>query len=272
MKLFGIISDHRALKSRSPALHNTVMKKIGLDGIYLPLNVAESRLEAALRGLQALGFTGVNVTVPYKEAVIPFLDHLSEEACRIGAVNTIVYGENLLAGHNTDAAGCLDALGQSGFDPSGRTALVLGNGGAARAVICALKQSGARDITVAGRRMARSVILADHFQVRAIDPAELGPHPFPAHLLVNATSASSPAEAPDLADWAKVINPVGCRLVLDLNYGRLDNFWQALAQRLGADFMDGLPMLALQARRSFQLWTGLELEPQLYLQTLEAGS
>ena len=154
MKLFGIISDHRALKSRSPALHNTVMKKIGLDGLYLPLNVAEPRLDAALRGLQALGFTGANVTVPYKEAVIPFLDHLSEEARQIGAVNTIVVEDTRLSGHNTDAAGCLDALDQSGFDPAGRTALVLGNGGAARAVICALKQSGAGDITVAGRRLA----------------------------------------------------------------------------------------------------------------------
>ena len=124
MKVLGIISDHRAFKSRSPFLHNTVMKNIGLDGLYVPLNVAEPRLEAAVKGLGALGFTGANVTVPYKEAVLPFLDGLSEEARQIGAVNTIVCEEDRLTGHNTDAAGCTDALGRAGF----QSRRVLGTG------------------------------------------------------------------------------------------------------------------------------------------------
>ena len=272
MKVFGIISDERAFKSRSPGLHNMVMKKSGLDGVYVPLSVAEPDLEAAIKGLKALGFAGVNVTVPYKEAVIPFLDRLSDEARQIGAVNTICFSDNLLTGHNTDAAGCGDALRRDGFDPAGQAALVLGNGGAARAVVCALKQAGAAPITVSGRRSARSDLLAEHFQIQTIELDELLQHPFSAGLLVNATSASAPSEAPDLAELTAAIRPLQCRLVLDLNYGRTDNFWQTLARRIKADFMDGLPMLALQARRSFQLWTGLDIEPELYLQTLEEGS
>ena len=139
-------------------------------------------------------------------------------------------------------------------------------------MICALQQSGAASITVTGRRLAGSLTLADHFQVRAIDLADLRSGPFLADLLVNATSASAPTEAPDLTDWTAALKPVQCRLVLDLNYGRQENFWQTLAQRLDAAFLDGLPMLALQARRSFQLWTGLDVAPELYLRTLKAGS
>ena len=269
MKILGIISDLRALKSKSPAMQTAVMKSLGINGIYLPFVVEPDQVESAVKGLRALGIAGVNVTVPYKETVMPYLDWLSPEAAGIGAVNTIVVRDGLLEGHNTDAGGFGDALKGAGHDPAGRTAVVFGAGGAAKAVIHALRTLGAARIILAGRNPEKIEAAAADLNVE--------PLPFPSfnnnnpgvHLVVNASSVSSPDESPETSEFIKGLDFPDLKMVFDLNYGREINFWRDLALKNEADFLDGLPMLALQAKRSFKIWTGLDPDADLFISALK---
>ena len=152
-KLVGLIGwpvEH----SLSPAMHNAAFASLGLNWVYVPLPVPPGTVEAAVKGLAALGFQGANVTVPHKQAVMPYLDELTEAAKIIGAVNTIVVGgaeahsRTPLRGDNTDAEGFIRALREGGFEPQGSSATVLGAGGAARAVVYALLASGTTEVRV----------------------------------------------------------------------------------------------------------------------------
>lgn len=256
MILLAVLGDQRVAKSLSPVMHNAALKARGLAGHYLALAVHPQDVGAAVAGLKALGFAGANVTVPHKQAVVPHLDSLSDLARRLNAVNTIVVREGLLEGHNTDVGGFLSALEQAGCPPRGLSALVVGAGGAARAVVLALLQAGAR-VRVAGRRLAQAQDLCRDLGGQALSldglPSALGQ----ADLLVNASAVSAPGESPEMAALLAGLAPgAGCRLVADLNYGRPHNFWRDLAGRGGVPFLDGLPMLAAQAALSFNLWTG----------------
>ncbi len=269
MKLLGVMGDRRVLKSLSPRMHNAVLRGLGIPACYLPFAVAPELVGAAVAGLRALGALGANVTVPHKRAVIPHLDRLSPLARRLGAVNTIVNREGTLEGHNTDVEGFARALGQAGHSARDQEVLVLGAGGAARAVVAAL----------AGQEPRRLWVAARDRQAAARLTAELGGEPLAlaqspraaarAHILVNATSVSSPAEGPELARLVRDLELPDCHLVLDLNYGRPQNLWADLAARRGCRFQDGLPMLAHQARLSFSLWTGQEPPLQEFLRPLE---
>jgi shikimate dehydrogenase len=139
----GLMGDPVA-HSVSPAMHNAAFAGLGLDYVYLPFRVEAENLVAAIGGARALGIKGLNVTIPHKVAVMPLLDGLDPLAQRIGAVNTIVNDNGRLKGYNTDAGGFLQALAQAGFTPGGKKAVVLGAGGAARAVCFALADSGAQ--------------------------------------------------------------------------------------------------------------------------------
>ncbi len=270
MILLGIISDQRALKSKSPAMHRGVLEALGLEGRYEALAVRPEKLGETVRNLRDRGFAGANVTVPYKEAVMTHLDLFSGEAMAIGAVNTIVSRAGCLEGHNTDAAGFLEALKLAGYDPAGGRALVFGAGGAAKAVVFALREAGAAEITVAGRNAERVKRTAAPFGARGLELLKLDKKAVEADLVVNAAAVSSPQESPEMAGFAAGLKLERCSLVLDINYGRKDNFWRELAGRAGAGFTDGLPMLACQARRSFFLWTGLEVETAEFLMRIEA--
>jgi len=129
MKVFCIISDERAHRLKSPAIFTTVLKDMGIKGSYVPFQVAPDDVGQALQSLRILNIAGANVTVPYKEAVIPHLDILSEGANIIGAINTIVRNGNELKGYNTNAIGFMDALNEVEFDAEGASALVFGTGG-----------------------------------------------------------------------------------------------------------------------------------------------
>ncbi len=269
MKVFCILSDERAFRSKSPAMHNAVMKKLGMSGVYVPFQVEAERIGEAVAGLRALNIAGANVTVPYKEAVMGYLDHISEEAAAIGAINTIFLQDNKLGGYNTDADGFIDALESAGISPEGRDALVFGAGGAAKAAVAALKRLNARSIVVAGRNKADVSALSGRFGAKPMPIDDLKTQEPAVHLVVNATSVSSPQESPELADLALGLKLSTCEAVVDLNYGRKENFWKSAALARDARFMDGLPMLAYQARRSFMLWTGLDVEPAWYLDALK---
>ncbi len=243
--------------SRSPRLHGYWLRELGIDGAYIPLAVPPDRLDAALKGLPALGFRGANVTVPHKTAALAACDSLDRAARAIGAVNTIVVGaDGTLAGSNTDAMGFLANLNQeSGFVPTGKRAAVLGAGGAARAVAWALADAGAGAVTVVNRTLSRAEALAAEFG------GPLVARPWPAlaevlataDLLVNATSLGMQGAAPLEVD----LSPLGANTVVnDIVYSPLETDLLRQARGRGLAAVDGLGMLLHQAAPGFERWFG----------------
>lgn len=269
MKVFCVLSDHRAHKSKSPLMHNGVIAARNLESeyMYVPFEIDPENAGAAIAALRSLNIAGANVTVPCKEKVIPHLDRLSEEAKAVGAVNTIVPENGGLSGYNTDIGGFLDALEYGGFELSGKSALLCGTGGAARGLLQALKQGNASEIMLAGRNMDKTSAIAEEFGATALDLNDL--QNSGAHLIINATAITAPAESPELAENIAKLCADNCQMVVDINYGREENIWQQLAERTEAKFMDGLPMLAMQACRSFRLWTGLDVKGEEFVTALK---
>lgn len=268
-KLFGILGNARVFASHSPALFNAALQHAGINGTYIPLRVEADQIAAALGGLCALNVSGVNVTVPFKETAIAHLDILSEGAKIIGAINTIVCKGGKLKGFNTNAVGFMNALEAAGFALAGRPALVFGSGGAARAVVFMLKWLQAGPIYVAGRDAAKTAALVQAIGGTAVTLADVAAAaPLAADLVVNATAVSSPDESPEMALLIRNLQVAGCDLLVDLNYGREQNFWRDWARRRHVRFMDGVPVLVHQARRSFALWTGVEVRPEVFLAAL----
>jgi shikimate dehydrogenase len=271
MKVYCILSDERAVHSRSPAMFSTVLKRQGINAVYVPFVVQPPDLGQALKGLRVLNIAGFNVTAPFKETIIPYLDLLSEGARIIGAINTVVRDGDRLKGYNTNAIGIMDTLREVDFNVEDKTALVFGTGGAARTVAFILTWLRAREVWVAGRNAHRAREIVAQFYGRGVDLNMLPGLPLPARIVINATSVSSPDESADLANLVEKLELRGCELILDLNYGRRRNFWQEKAQKEGIRFMDGLTPLAFQARRTLQLWTGIQVPPEEFLNALQNG-
>ena len=250
-------------------MFSRVLQRVGIQAVYVPFKVEPQNVGLALQSLKTLNIAGANVTVPYKEKVIPHLDVLSEGANIIGAINTIVCNGNSLKGYNTNAIGFMDALSSAGFEVAGKSAVVFGTGGAAKAVAFMLNWLRAGNVRVAGRDPQKAAAVAERFKVEASTIEELAQRPMAADIVVNATSVSSPQEAPELALLTQKLHLPACRLVLDLNYGRRLNFWQDMAARQGIQFMDGLPALAFQARRTLALWTKVQVDPAEFLKALQ---
>jgi shikimate dehydrogenase len=233
------------------------MAQAGLRGAYLPFRAEAGDLPLILPALLALGFRGLNVTVPLKEAVLPLLARLSPAAAAIGAANTLLASPAGWEGHNTDAPGFAEAFLK---DLAPCPALVLGAGGAARAALRALLDGGFSP-SVSSRRPEAAAALAREFSEKS--GREVRPVPWlrfggPWRLAVNALSASSPEELGESPPDPS-LEPGG--LMADLNYGRPRNWFRERALASGASFRDGLPMLAAQARLSFILWTGRDDVP-----------
>ncbi|MFZ0132273.1 MAG: shikimate dehydrogenase [Desulfobacterales bacterium] len=269
MKVFCILSDERAAQLKSPAIFSSVLKRQGIKGTYVPFMVKPEDLGQAIQSLRILHVAGANITVPYKEAAIPFLDVLSEGANIIGAVNTIVRDGDRLKGYNTNAIGIMDALGEADFDVDGKSALVFGTGGAARAVVFILNWLRASRIHIAGRNADRARSICAAFGGQALELSSLAGRSLPVDIVVNATAVSSSDESPEMAEVVRQLEVPGCRLVFDLNYGRRVNFWQEMAEQKGIQFLDGLSALAFQARRTFALWTGLQVPPEEFIRALK---
>ena len=239
--------------SLSPAIHNAAFRALGLDWVYVPLAVSPGALAEAVVGLRALGFAGANVTMPHKAEAAAALEDLSEDAERLGAVNTIVIGPEASSGHNTDVTGFEGFLRDDvGFDPRGRSALLFGAGGAARACALALTRSGISRLVVAARDPERARDLG-----RTIDdlgPIEVVPWDrapgVRADLIVNATPVGADRErlpAPELGDATAVV---------DLLYRPATTPLLARARGAGVAAFGGLGLLLRQGALSFELWTG----------------
>jgi shikimate dehydrogenase len=225
-------------------MHNAAYRALGLDGwLYTRLPLAPERFEETVRSLAASGYRGINVTIPHKEAALGLADSATHAAAAIGAANTLTFGEDGIEADNTDAQGFLDALATP---VAGMNALVLGAGGAARAVAWALREAGAAEVSVWNRTPERARRLADDLGVRAVERAE------PADLVVNATAVGLHGSAADLP-LAEVGDP---RLVADLVYGDDPPPVSAWAAGRGTSLVDGLEMLVRQGGLSFVRWTG----------------
>ncbi|MGK9165977.1 shikimate dehydrogenase [Inquilinus limosus] len=255
--------------SRSPQLHGHWLARYRIDGAYVPMAVPPERLEAALRGLAALGFRGCNVTVPHKEAAMALVDELDPLARRIAAVNTIVVREDgSLFGTNTDGFGFLANLQagaslnakEGGWSAGAGPAVVIGAGGAARAVIVALADAGAPEIRLANRTRARAETLAAELggpgtvPITVIDWADRAAALDGAALLVNTTTEGMVGRPPlDLP--LDALPPVA--LVNDIVYVPLETPLLAAARARGNPVVDGLGMLLHQARPGFEAWFGV---------------
>ena len=248
------------------------MKRAGVTGTYEPFVIDPGKLSDAVKEIRMLNIAGANVTTPYKEEIIQHLDELSEGATIIGSINTIVRKGNKLKGYNTNAIGFMDALKDAGLDIAGKSALVFGTGGAARAVVFILNWVRANPILVTGRSQSKINAVVKQIGGEAVSLDTLTDRPLPVNLVVNATSVSSPDEAPELSELVNQLQLPNCEMVLDLNYGRSRNFWQDMAHSKGIPFMDGLSSLANQAKRTFALWTGIDVKPDVVVTAIQESS
>src|SRR5262245_38874136 len=239
--------------SLSPAIHNAAFAALGMDWVYVPLAVPPRHLAGAIGGLHALGFAGANVTMPYKTEAAELVDACSEEARALRAVNTIVVGAEGVSGHNTDALGFERFLREdAGFDPSGRSALVFGAGGAARACALALARGGLAVLAVAVRDPTRaedlrSVLGGFGTDLTVVTAGEAGL--MESDLIVNATPLGAHGEALPLP-------PIGPAVtVVDLLYRPSVTPLQIEAREAGCVVFGGLGLLLRQAALSFEAWT-----------------
>jgi shikimate dehydrogenase len=253
--------------TRSPAIHNHWIAKYGLKGAYVQLPVQPERLEAAIRGLAALGFAGCNVTVPHKESAMRFMDELHPAARRVAAINTIVVQpDGRLLGMNNDGAGYIQSLRDADATWRGDAgpALVLGAGGAARAIVVALLDEGAPELRITNRTLERAQALADDFgdRVKVVPWAERNEAMAGVSLLVNTTSLGMHGQAP--LDVALDALPLEA-MVSDAVYIPLETPLLAQARMRGHRTVNGLGMLLNQARPAFQSWFGVlpDVTPEL---------
>jgi shikimate dehydrogenase len=244
--------------SRSPVLHGHWLARYGIRGHYVPLAVRPEDLREALAVLPKLGFRGVNVTIPHKEAALALCSEATEQARRIGAANTLVFqADGAIQGDNTDGCGFIANLRQAApsWDAAAGPALVLGAGGAARAVVDALVEEGAPEVRIANRTHGRAAALAAPYGARAkaIDWTEAEAAMEGVATIVNATSLGMTGQPPmELAFDAAP----DAALATDLVYAPLTTPFLAAAAQRGLRTVDGLGMLLHQAAPGFQRWFG----------------
>lgn len=261
-RLAGVIGNPIS-HTLSPAMHNAAFKVLGLDAVYVPLGVPETGLKPLLETLLALQALGANVTVPYKEKVMPLLHACSPNAEKIGAVNTLVFEGERILGHNTDAVGFGMCLEAAKFSVAGKQAVLLGGGGAGRAVAFALLDAGVRTLAVAEIDREKVARLALDFkavgsgEVRAVMPSseELRAALQDADLIVHATPLGLKPQDP--LPVAQAWLPAG-RCVMDLVYSAGDTPFLAAARAQGNQVIRGWQMLLNQGAAAFKLWTGQE--------------
>ena len=259
-RLCGVIGDPIE-HTMSPAMHNAAFIQMGLDYVYVPFKVKKEELGQAINGMRGLNIRGLSVTIPHKVTVIPLLDKLDPLAEKIGAVNTITNDDGVLIGSNTDAGGFLQALLARGIEPKGKRIVILGAGGASRAISFILAERGAH-LAILNRRRERAEALAGRLsssppqEVRTLELVEASLNEVlpAADILVNTTSVgmspdvsgtSVPAELlkSDLVVFDIVYNPIKTRLLKE-------------AKTVGAETISGVDMFVWQGALAFERWTG----------------
>jgi shikimate dehydrogenase len=244
--------------SRSPRLHGFWLDRHGIDGTYVPLAVAPEKFATAFRALPALGFRGVNITVPHKEAALAQCDLVDTQARRIGAVNTVVVDEaGRLIGSNTDAFGFIESIRRPAqWDAASGPAVVLGAGGAARAIVVALIDAGVPALRIANRTRSRAESLAAELGggIEVVDWERRAGALADAALLVNTTTLGMQGHAPLALDLSALPRHA---VVTDIVYTPLQTPLLRDAAARGNPVVDGLDMLLYQAQPGFEKWFGV---------------
>lgn len=261
-RICGVIADPVG-HTVSPAMHNAAFEQVGIDYLYVPFQVKKEELGKAIAGMRALNIRGLNVTIPHKVAVIPFLDDLDDLAQRIGAVNTIVNDDGVLKGYNTDATGFLRALLERGVEPKGKTVSILGAGGASRAISLALAERGS-NLIILNRTWDKVKEQADRIsqicqrevQALKLDKENLAKALNKADILINTTSVGMSPDIEETPVTADLIKPPV--IVFDIVYNPIETRLLREAEAAGAETISGIDMLVWQGALAFEKWTGLK--------------
>lgn len=259
--LLGVMGDPIA-HSKSPAMHNAALQAAGVHGMYMPLHVQPDQLEAAIRGIVALGYRGVNVTIPHKEQVMQYLDVIDDSALLIGAVNTIVNENGKLTGYNTDGIGYVRSLKEEAVPQlEGKRIAVLGAGGAARGVIYALALEKPEQISILNRTADRALTLATDLRSHGLgDISGNGMQDAQAVLatadiVINTTAAGMHPHVDDVP-----VDPAWIRegaAVSDLIYNPLETRLLRESRLRGCTVHGGLGMFVYQGAVAFEHWLGI---------------
>lgn len=277
-RLFGLFG-HPVSHSLSPDMHNAAFRHLGYNGCYLAFDVLPERLGEALQGVRALQMGGVNLTIPHKEGAFPHLDEVSPLAELIGAVNTVVNEEGRLIGHNTDGEGFLRSLmEEGGEDPKGQEVLILGAGGAAKAVAMALALHGVKGLYIANRNVERAKELAASVargagviaEARELSRDGLADAAKRSAILIH----TSPVGMHPQVDVPPILDPeliTPDHLVCDLIYNPAETVLLRRAKERGARTLGGLGMLLYQGVLAFEKWTRQEAPVAVMAQALREG-
>ncbi len=244
--------------SRSPLLHGHWLARYAIAGYYVPIGLRPQDFEAGIRALPRLGFRGVNLTLPYKETILPMADTLSDRASLIGAANTVTFREDgAVYADNTDGVGFLESVRERAprWSPRSGPALVLGAGGAARAVVSALLTAGAPEVRIANRTRQKVEMLREHFgnRVVKVDWAQAASGCDGAAIIVNTTSLGMTGKPPLGISLDTAPQDA---LAVDIVYNPLETEFLARARAHGLTVVDGLGMLLHQAVPGFESWFG----------------
>lgn len=260
-KIVGVIGDPIE-HSLSPRMHNAAFEYLGLDYIYLPFRVSKNDLKNAVKGVKALNLKGFNVTIPHKVSIIKFLDEIDLTAGRIGAVNTVVNEEGKLLGFNTDGLGALEALREEGVDPKGKKIIIIGAGGASRAITFQLACICSK-LVILNRTRIRAVKLAGELTTfgsevegRGLTLKSLESGLNDSDILINTSSVGmypNVNESPVPKEFLRKD-----LVVFDIVYNPLETSLLRYAWNVGAKSINGVGMLVNQGAIGFKMWTGYE--------------
>lgn len=259
----------------SPAIQNELAGQMGINMAYAPFLVETGRLEEAVKGAYALNLLGLNVTVPYKSDVIPFLKEMDPLAARIGAVNTLVRTEGGYKGYNTDMPGLYRAMLSDGVNPEGRKVLILGAGGVARAVAVMLAEKKAKEITILNRTMERAWKIAEEVNgyegrelVKALPLQEAVRLPDTDYLVIQASSVGMyPRQEEAIIEEKSFYRRV--QIGYDLIFNPMETKFMKLVKGEGGQAYNGLKMLLYQGIIAYELWNGVSVSERLAGQIYE---
>ncbi|HGJ64313.1 TPA: shikimate dehydrogenase [bacterium] len=261
-KIIGVIGDP-VEHSRSPQMHNSAIQELGLDYVYVPFHVKPDQIIHAINGFKALNVVGINVTLPHKKSVLPLMDEVSKEAELIGAVNTMVFRDGKVFGHNTDAKGFIASLNEEGINNlKGMKVIILGAGGSAQAIVTGLAIEGVSNIVIANRTLEKAISLASEMSEKtgisikgiSLNDSNLSEFASNCDLLVSTVTSGMDIRLDPVInlDWLKK----DC-IVCDIVYTPPETNLLISAKNKGLKTIGGMGMLVNQGAISFQLWTGI---------------
>ena len=274
--IYGIFG-HPVAHSLSPVMHNNAFSELDLDCVYVAFDILPTKIGEAVSGIRALGISGINVTIPHKETIIPMLDEISSDALLVGAVNTVSNVDRKLVGFNTDVGGLLRALKEElDYTPEGTKAFLVGAGGAARAAIVALCKNYVSEIILVNRTLPKAQLLAeefkDHFPKVEFTPVKLDDEEsinkaLPgSDIVINASSAGMKDNDP--LDLPLYLLPKHAG-VYDLVYDPKETQLIRDAKKLGIPAFSGHSMLLYQGVEAFEIWTGLGAPVEIMKRALD---